>query len=103
MQKVTIRTTLGVTTVQRGDGSTVAIAIRPIPAATPLGLSPFDLAPGPTMTNAMLEGQAVSVSGSELVLKYKSGTVRVQVSTNGVKPTQQVGVPGGGQCADTPI
>ena len=108
----------------------MAIDIRPIPASAPLGLSPFDLAPGATMTNAMLEGQAVSATGSELVLNYKSGTIkvvvppgtpmsqsvpgnradikpfetvfivarvgpdntltaaRVQVSTNGVKPTQ---------------
>lgn len=72
-------TTLGVTTVKRADGSVVAIDIRPIPATAPLGLSPFDLAPGSTMTNATLEGQAVSTSGSELVLNYKSGTVRVAV------------------------
>ena len=121
---------LGVTTVKRADGATVAIDVRPIPATASLGLSPFDLAPGATMTNAALEGQAVSADGSELVLNYKSGTVkvlvppgtpmsqavpgnradikagetifisalvgddnkltaaRVQVSTNGVKPTQ---------------
>ena len=75
-------TTLGVTTVKRADGSTVAIDIRPIPAAAPLGLSPFDLAPGSTMTNATLEGQAVSSGGSELVLNYKSGTVKVVVPPN---------------------
>jgi hypothetical protein len=75
-------TTLGVTTVRRADGSTVAIDIRPIPAAAPLGLSPFDLAPGATMTNATLEGQAVSTNGSELVLNYKSGTVKVLVPPN---------------------
>jgi hypothetical protein len=121
---------LGVTTLKRADGVTVAIDVRPIPATASLGLSPFDLAPGSTMTNAALEGQAVSADGSELVLNYKTGTVkvlvppgtpmsqavpgtradikpgetifiaatvaddnkltatRVQVSTNGVKPTQ---------------
>jgi hypothetical protein len=121
---------LGVTTIKRADGETVAIDVRPIPATAPLGLSPFDLAAGSTMTNATLEGQAVLANGSELVLNYKSGTVkvlvppgtpmsqsapgsradikpgetifivarigagdkltaaRVQVSTNGVKPTQ---------------
>jgi hypothetical protein len=75
-------TTLGVTTVQRADGSTVAIDIRPIPATAPLGLSPFDLAPGSTMTNATLEGQALSTNGSELLLNYKSGTVKVVVPPN---------------------
>jgi hypothetical protein len=121
---------LGVTTVKRADGETVAIDVRPIPPTAPLGLTPFDLAVGSTMTNATLEGQAVLANGSELVLNYKSGTVkvlvppgtpmsqsapgsradikpgetifivarigagdkltaaRVQVSTNGVKPTQ---------------
>jgi hypothetical protein len=121
---------LGVTTVKRADGETVAIDVRPIPPTAPLGLTPFDLAVGSTMTNAALEGQAVLANGSELVLNYKSGVVkvlvppgtpmsqsapgsradikpgetifivarigagdkltaaRVQVSTNGVKPTQ---------------
>ncbi len=75
-------TVLGVTTVQRADGTTVAIDIRPIPPTAPLGLSPFDLAPGATMTNATLEGQAVSSNGSELVLNYKSGTIKVIVPPN---------------------
>jgi hypothetical protein len=121
---------LGVTTIKRADGETVAIDVRPIPPTAPLGLTPFDLAVGSTMTNAALEGQAVLANGSELVLNYKSGVVkvlvppgtpmsqsapgsradikpgetifivarigegdkltaaRVQVSTNGVKPTQ---------------
>ena len=121
---------LGVTTVKRADGETVAIDVRPIPPTAPLGLTPFDLAVGSTMTNAALEGQAVLANGSELALNYKSGVVkvlvppgtpmsqsapgsradikpgetifivarigagdkltaaRVQVSTNGVKPTQ---------------
>lgn len=121
---------LGVTTIKRTDGEIVAIDIRPIPATAPLGLSAFDLQPGSTMNNALLEGQAQSSSGSELTLNYKTGMVkvlvppgtpmsqaipgnrsdikpgetifvaarvdadgkitaaRVQVSTNGVKPTQ---------------
>ncbi len=130
LSDITPGMTLGVTTIKRADGETVAIDVRPIPPAARLGLSPFDLAPGATMTNATLEGQAVSANGSELVLNYKSGAVkvlvppgtpmsqsapgnrsdikpgetifisarveadnkltaaRVQVSTNGVKPTQ---------------
>lgn len=121
---------LGVTTIKRADGEIVAIDVRPIPATAALGLSPFDLQPGSTMNNALLEGQAQSSSGSELTLNYKTGMVkvlvppgtpmsqaipgnrsdikpgetifvaarvdadgkitaaRVQVSTNGVKPTQ---------------
>jgi hypothetical protein len=122
---------LGVTTIKR-DGQTVAIDVRPIPPTARLGLSPFDLQPESTMTNAALEGQVVSTNGAtELMLNPGSGdavkvvvpagtpmsravpgkredikpgetifiaarpepdgkltAVRVQVSTNGIKPTQ---------------
>jgi uncharacterized lipoprotein YbaY len=122
-------TVLGVTTVKR-NGQLVAIDVRPIPPTARLGLSPFDLQPESTMTNAALEGQVVSTGGAELTLNHGDGTVkvlvpagtpmsqavpgsradikpgetifiaarrdaegkltaaRVQVSTNGVKPTQ---------------
>ena len=121
---------LGVTTVKRADGAIVAIDVRPIPATAALGLSPFDLQPGSTMNNGLLEGNVQSAGGNEITLNYKSGAVkvlvppvtpmsravpgnrsdikagetifiaaratedgkftalRVQVSTNGVKPTQ---------------
>ncbi len=121
---------LGVTTVKRADGATVAIDVRPIPPTARLGLSPFDLQPESTMTNAALEGQVVSSNGTELVLNAGDGAIkvlvppgtpmsqampgkredikpgetiyisarrdaegkltaaRVQISTNGVKPTQ---------------
>ncbi len=121
---------LGVTTIKRADGQLVAIDVRPIPPTARLGLSPFDLQPESTMTNAALEGQVVSAGGTELVLNPGGGALkvlvpagtpmsqavpgsradikpgetifisarreadgkltaaRVQVSTNGVKPTQ---------------
>ena len=123
-------TVLGVTTVRRADGQLIAIDVRPIPPTARLGLSPFDLQPESTMTNAALEGQVVSAGGTELVLSPGGGALkvlvpagtpmsqavpgsradikpgetifisarreadgkltaaRVQVSTNGVKPTQ---------------
>ena len=123
-------TSLGVTTIKRADGRLVAIDVRPIPPTARLGLSPFDLQPESTMTNATLEGQVVSAGGTELVVNPGGGAlkvlaptgtpmsqaipgnrtdikpgetifvaarceadgklvaVRVQVSTNGVKPTQ---------------
>lgn len=122
-------TVLGVTTVRRG-GQLVAIDVRPIPPTARLGLSPFDLQPESTMTNASYEGQMVAGSETELTINPGSGplkvlvppgtpmsravpgtradlkpgetvfiaarpdeqgrltAVRVQVSTNGVKPTQ---------------
>lgn len=123
-------TVLGVTTIKRADGQVVAIDVRPIPPTARLGLSPFDLQPESTMTNASLEGQVLSANGAELMLNHGDGAIkvlvppgtpmsqsvpgnradikpgetifisarrdaegkltaaRVQVSTNGVKPTQ---------------
>ena len=70
---------LGVTTIKRADGEIVAIDVRPIPPTAPQGLSPYDLQPGSTMTNAVLEGQVQSAGGSELILNYKTGMVKVLV------------------------
>lgn len=70
---------LGVTTVNRADGKVVAIDVRPIPATANQGLSPHDLAPQSTMTNAAVEATAAGAEGNELTLNYKSGTVTVLV------------------------
>ena len=48
--------TLAATTVKRGN-DVVAIDLRPISATAKQGLSPFDLQPDSTMTNATLEGR----------------------------------------------
>ena len=72
-------TVLGVTTVKRADGQLVAIDVRPIPPTARLGLSPFDLQPESTMTNAALEGQVVSSNGTELMLNHGDGNVKVLV------------------------
>jgi hypothetical protein len=69
---------LGVTTVVRDD-KVVAIDVRPVPPAAKPGLSPYDLQPQSTMTNAVLEASAKATSGDELTLDYKSGTVKVLV------------------------
>ena len=70
---------LGVTTIKRGDGAIVAIDVRPIPATAPQGLSPWDLAPDATMTNATLEATVASAGGQELTLNYKTGTIKALV------------------------
>lgn len=70
--------TLGVTTVVRDD-KIVAIDVRPIPPAAPPGLTPYDLAPQSTMTNAVLEASVAATGGNELTLNYKTGTVKVLV------------------------
>ncbi len=70
---------LGVTTIKRADGATVAIDVRPIPPAAPDGLSPYDLQPQSTMTNAVLEATAQAAGVDEITLNYKTGTVKVLV------------------------
>lgn len=71
---------LGVTTIKRpSDGALVAIDVRPIPPTAPLGLSPFDLQPGSTMTNAALEESVQAAGGQELLLNFKTGSVKVLV------------------------
>lgn len=72
-------TVVGVTTVKRADGAIVAIDVRPLPPTVPLGLTPYDLQPGSTMTNARLEGAVQSAGGQELMLNFKTGTVKVLV------------------------
>ena len=72
-------TALGVTTIKRADGQLVAIDVRPIPPTARLGLSPFDLQPESTMTNATLEGQVVSAGGTELVVNPGGGALKVLV------------------------
>ena len=71
---------LGVTTVKRADGTVVAIDVRPIPPTANQGLSPHDLAPESTMTNASVEGVVGAVGGQELLLNYKTGSVKALVT-----------------------
>ena len=72
---------LGVTTVKRADGTVVAIDVRPIPPAATQGLSPHDLAPDSTMTNASVEGVVAAAGGQELTLNYKTGSVKALVTS----------------------
>ncbi|HEY8579993.1 MAG TPA: hypothetical protein VIL72_08915 [Beijerinckiaceae bacterium] len=72
--------TLGVTTAPRADGQIVALDVRPIPATARVGLSPYDLREGSTMTNAVLAADVARSDGRELTLDYKSGVVKVLVT-----------------------
>ena len=70
---------LGVTTVKRGS-DVVAIDVRPIPPTARQGLSPFDLQPESTMTNAAVEGTVTEApGGNALTLTYPGGGVKVLV------------------------
>ena len=69
---------LGVTTIRR-NGELIAIDVRPIPPAAKPGLSPHDLQPQSTMTNAILEGSVATAGAQEITLNYGGGTVKVRV------------------------
>jgi hypothetical protein len=71
---------LGVTTVKGPSGAVIAIDVRPLSATTNVGLSPYDLAPESTMTNAVLEATAESANAHELTLNYGGGTVKALVT-----------------------
>lgn len=79
MQEVRPGMLLGVTTVRRADGATVAIDVRPIPASAAQGLSPHDLQPQSTMTNAVVEATVASSDAQEITLNYRTGSVKVLV------------------------
>jgi hypothetical protein len=79
MQDILPGMVLGVTTVRRADGATVAIDVRPIPATAPQGLSPHDLQAQSTMTNAVLEAVVANSGTQEITLNYKTGSVKVLV------------------------
>ena len=70
---------LGVTTIVRADGQVVAIDVRPISATANVGLSPYDLQAGSTMTNGVLEAIVDASRGRELVLNYQTGQVKILV------------------------
>ena len=79
MEDVKLGMVLGVTTVNRADGTKVAIDVRPISPTAPQGLSAYDLQPQSTMTNAVLEATVLSSDTHEFVLNYKTGSVKVLV------------------------
>ena len=68
---------LGVTTLQRADGSMVAVEVHPISATAPQGQSPWDLQPNSTMNNGTVEATAGATNGQELTLNYKTGTAKI--------------------------
>lgn len=71
---------VAVTTIKRpSDGATIAIDVRPLSATANASLTPYDLQPESTMTNAALEGSVQSAGGQEFMLNYKTGTVKVLV------------------------
>ncbi len=75
---------IGVTGMPQADGSQKAIAIHIFPESargTAEGFRQYDLRPNSTMTNATVAAQEVEGNdGKSLVVKYKDGEKKVQVS-----------------------
>jgi hypothetical protein len=74
---------IGVTAMPQNDGTLRAIAIHMFLDAqrgvVPERHGPWDLAPGTTMTNAVVDAQVASVNGPMITVKYKGGEQKVVV------------------------
>jgi len=74
---------VGSAAVKRPDGTLVALEVHLFSAAqrgvVPEGHTPWDLAPGSTMTNAILEGVVQTAGGHEITLEYKGGSQKILV------------------------
>jgi hypothetical protein len=78
---------VGVTAVQKPDGSLVAREVHLFPAmarGTGEGHRAWDLEPGSSMTNASIDAisDVSSVDGESLQLSYKGGTQKIRVPAN---------------------
>ncbi len=70
---------VGSTAMKRPDGTLVAVEVHYLPPNVPSGHTPWDLQPGATMTNAIVEASVQSAGNRELTLKYKDGMQKILV------------------------
>jgi hypothetical protein len=77
---------IGVTAMPQADGSQKAIAIHIFLDAqkgvVPDRHGPWDLQPGSTMTNAIVDTTVAGVDGQTIMVKYKDGEKKVVVPPN---------------------
>ncbi len=74
---------IGTTTVPGPDGSQNAVEVHVFPEnmrGTGEGSRPYDLRPNSTMTNATVADSVVGNDGHTLMIKYKDGEKKVEVS-----------------------
>jgi hypothetical protein len=75
---------IGTTTVPAPDGSQNAIEVHVFPEdmrGTGEGSRPYDLKPNSSMTNATVASSVVGNDGHTLLVKYKDGEKKVQVTS----------------------
>ena len=81
---IKIGTFIGVTAMPQADGTQKAIAIHIFHESqrgvVPERFLPWDLRPGSTMTNAIVETSVTGVDGQTLTVKYKDGEKTVVVA-----------------------
>jgi hypothetical protein len=83
MADIKVGSFIGATTVPGPDGKQNAVEVHVFPEAmrgTGEGSRPYDLKPNSTMTNATVEQSVESNDGHSLMVKYKDGEKKVEVS-----------------------
>jgi len=83
MADIKVGSFIGATTVPGPDGNQNAVEVHVFPEAmrgTGEGSRPYDLKPNSTMTNATVEQSVESNDGHSLMVKYKDGEKKVEVS-----------------------
>ena len=83
MADIKVGSFIGATTVLGPDGKQNAVEVHVFPEAmrgTGEGSRPYDLKPNSTMTNATVEQSVESNDGHSLMVKYKDGEKKVEVS-----------------------
>jgi hypothetical protein len=83
MADIKVGSFIGATTVPGPDGKQNAVEVHVFPEAmrgTGEGSRPYDLKPNSTMTNATVAESVASNDGHSLMVKYKDGEKKVEVS-----------------------
>lgn len=70
---------VGSTAKKNAAGQLVASEVHRLPPQAAAGHTPWDTAPGDTMTNANLASIVKSADGNELTLEYKGGSQKILV------------------------
>jgi hypothetical protein len=83
LSEIKVGSFIGTTTVPGPDGTPKAVEVHVFPEAmrgTGEGSRPYDLKPNSTMTNATVAESVVGNDGHTLLVKYKEGEKKVEVS-----------------------
>jgi hypothetical protein len=70
---------VGSTAKRNAAGALVASEVHRLPPQAPAGHTPWDTAPGDTMTNANVGAVVKAAGGNELTLEYKGGSQKILV------------------------